>query len=99
MKLAVSVYGIFLEGDFNHSVILVDSATFMPHHPMKEEVKVCVSAIRENGKIVGNLDTTEFECEDMGIAMIKISGYCLEKLAMSVRDTILTKIEIETLTA
>lgn len=99
MKMVIPMYGIILEGDFNPSVILVDSATFMPHHPMKDVVKVCISAIRENGKIVGHLDTTEFECEDLGMAMIKISGYCLEKLAISARDTILTKLEIEALTS
>lgn len=99
MKLIVPIYGIILEGDFNPHEILVDNASFMPHHFLKEDVKVCISAIRENGKVVGCLDTTEFECEDMAMAMIKICGYCLEKLALTARDTILTKLEIEALTS
>ena len=99
MKLPIPVYGIILEGEFNPHEILVDSATFMPHHQMDDEVKVCISAIREKGKVVGCLDTLEFECEDMAIAMIKISGYCLEKLVLNARAVILTKLEIEALTS
>jgi|ERR1035437_6447302 hypothetical protein len=99
MKLGIPVFGIVLDGDISTQVIVIDRVSFMNHVPFTEEVPVCISALRENGKIVGCLDTTEFECADMGEALIEICSYCLKKLANTLKDRIHLKAEIDTLTA
>jgi hypothetical protein len=99
MKIEIPVFGIVLDGNIGPNEIVIDSVSFMDHVPFSEELPICISAIREKGKIVGCLDTTLFESEDMSEAMIEVCSYCLKKLATSVKDKMKLDLEIEALTS
>lgn len=98
MKYPISVFGIVLDGQITSSVIIIDRVTFMENKPFQTELEVSISALWENGKIIGVVDGAEFESESMSEALIEICTYCIRQMAYNLRDQISLKSEIEELT-